>query len=68
MRNQLAAQVAEDEMFSDADLMDVGPVGGNKEGGTQPADLAAKLEAEGKTVHANFFNNFGDLFDDTNLE
>ena len=58
-----------DEMFPDgpgagvdyADVEDVvRDVGG-------PAGLLNDLTASDKTVHADFYNNFGDLFDDNDL-
>ena len=33
-----------------------------------PAGLLSDLTASEKTVHADFYNNFGDLFDDNNLD
>ena len=32
-----------------------------------PAGLLSDLTASDKTVHADFYNNFGDLFDDNDL-
>ena len=58
-----------DEMFPDgpgagvdfADVEDVvRDVGG-------PTGLLNDLTASEKTVHADFYNNFGDLFDDNDL-
>ena len=57
-----------DEMFPDgpgagvdfADVEDVRDVGG-------PSGLLNDLTNSDKTVHADFYNNFGDLFDDNDL-
>ena len=54
-----------DEMFPDGpgaglDLADVEDV-------VRDNSLLSDLTASDKTVHAEFFNNFGDLFDDNDL-
>ena len=33
-----------------------------------PAGLLSDLTANEKTVHADFYNSFGDIFDDNNLD
>ena len=41
---------------------------GVRDGSTSgPAGLLAELTASEKTVHADFYNGFGDLFDDDDL-
>ena len=64
------SQMVADEMFPDGpgplDFVDVedgvrdGVAGG-------PAGLLSELTASEKTVHADFYNGFGDLFDDNDL-
>ena len=59
-----------DEMFDGAQM----DIGDNEDsasamGGTGPASsLMSELTSSDRTVHANFYNNFGDLFDDKNLD
>jgi len=59
-----------DEMFPDGpgnlDFVDVED--GVRDGVGGPAGLLSDLTASEKTVHADFYNNFGDLFDDNNLD
>ena len=38
-----------------------------RDGLSGPAGLLSDLTANEKTVHADFYNKFGDLFDDTDL-
>ena len=38
-----------------------------RDGLAGPAGLLSDLTANEKTVHADFYNNFGDLFDDNDL-
>jgi len=56
-----------DEMFPDGpgalDFVDVED--GVRDGLSGPAGLMSDLTANEKTVHADFYNKFGDLFDDT---
>ena len=39
-----------------------------RDGGGGPAGLLSDLTAGDKTVRADFCNNFGDLFDDNDLD
>ena len=59
-----------DEMFPDGPgNLDFGDVeDGVRDGVGGPAGLLSDLTASEKTVHADFYNNFGDLFDDNNLD
>lgn len=55
--------VAADEMFPDGggSFMDLDEAGGT-------SGLLMDLAANEKSVHADFFNDFEDIFDDENLE
>ena len=62
-----------DEMF-DGSQMDIGDnedsaAASTGMGGAGPASsLMSELTSSDRTVHADFYNNFGDLFDDKNLD
>jgi len=62
-------QMVADEMFPDGpgalDFVDVED--GVRDGLSGPAGLLSDLTANEKTVHADFYNKFGDLFDDNDL-
>ena len=59
-----------EKMFPDGPgpLSIVGVGDGGRDGAVSgPAGLLAELTASEKTVHADFYNGFGDLFDDDDL-
>jgi hypothetical protein len=66
---QPSRQMMVDEMFPDGpgNLDYVDAEDGIRDGVGGPAVLLNDLTANDKTVHADFFHNFGDLFDDNDL-
>ena len=57
-----------DEMFDGMEVVDsVIPEDGAMSAGGAAASLLSELTSNDRTVHADFQNNFGDLFDDNDL-
>ena len=62
-----------DEMLYDSQMMDVA---GQEDSSSAPAmngsaptyNLMSDLASNDRVVHAGFYNNFGDLFDDKDVE
>ena len=56
-----------DEMF-DGGHMDMAEPEDAVSGNNPNSALLSELTNSDRTVHADFYNNFGDLFDDKNLD